>query len=282
MGEYKTFTRIVFELDKAPPTIPDISGNPDELRVIFQDIAVDLVRKIPIKQSPHVKGVQIWLKANQLSAVFKVDTPFAHSKISSMSNPPRLLVDINWQTSAQRPDASETASPPPAKTDSSTTDTSAFIAAPVEKATPLLPQKSLELPASPQPSVSPANEAPAETVVSSELPANSTSESEKLPPEVSVLTPPQEILGLPTGTDAGTSFPIPSHRPNRLQYYLVIGLVVLTIAILLMLVVMLLTKYRWTNDRLLLNMDDHLNEQQAKIETINGRIKEQLKHYEKA
>ncbi|MBI5062379.1 MAG: hypothetical protein HZB87_02615, partial [Desulfatitalea sp.] len=103
LGEYKTFTRIVFELDKAPPTIPDISGNPDELRVIFQDIAVDLVRKIPIKQSPHVKGVQIWLKANQLSAVFKVDTPFAHSKISSMSNPPRLLVDINWQTSAQRP-----------------------------------------------------------------------------------------------------------------------------------------------------------------------------------
>jgi hypothetical protein len=60
----------------------------------------------------------------------------------------------------------------------------------------------------------------------------------------------------------------------------VIGLVVLTITILLLLIVVLLTKYRWTHDRLLFN-DGHLKEQQAKIEKINGRIKEQLKHYEK-
>ena len=89
-------------------------------------------------------------------------------------------------------------------------------------------------------------------------------------------------MALQAETNANIPYPVSSSHPNRLQYYLVIGLVVLTIAILILLVLMLLTKYRWGNNRPLFNIDDHLKEQQAKIETINGRIKEQLKNYEKA
>ena len=95
LGEYKTFTRIVFEFDQAPPAIPDISVQEAELRVIFKGLTAELRRKIATQQSPHVDAVQIWLEDNHLSAVFKVDTSFKPSKISSLSNPPRLLMDIH-------------------------------------------------------------------------------------------------------------------------------------------------------------------------------------------
>ncbi len=283
LGEYNTFTRIVFEFDQAPPTIPDISVNEAELRVTFKDLTAELKRKIATKQSPHVSAVQIWLEDDHLSAVFKVDAPFTHSKISSISNPPRILVDVHWQPAAQGQALSETTVPQQFQSNTSPTNGSAPIPAPSDTAVPLLPQESLQLPTHPQ---SAAPEAPSETAASSAPSENPSAEEQNQTPEALVLKPPatpsQETLSLQPETNANIPSPVSSAHANRLQYYLVIGLVVLTIAILILLVLMLLTKYRWGNNRRLFNIDDHLKEQQAKIETINGRIKEQLKNYEKA
>lgn len=283
LGEYKTFTRIVFEFDQAPPAIPDISVHEAELRVIFKDLTAALRRKIATQQSPHVNAIQIWLEDHQLSAVFKVDAAFKPGKISSLSNPPRILMDVRWQTTAQGQPLPAAAAPQPLQSDSSPTNDPVLIPAPAETARPLLSQETLRLPSHTQPS---EPEAPSETVVPNELPVNLPAASQKQAPEVLVLQPPaapsQETLALQTETDANTPSPVSDAHPNRLQYYLVIGLVVLTIAILILLVLMLLTKYRWGHNRSLFNIDEHLKEQQAKIDTINGRIKEQLKNYEKA
>ncbi len=283
LGEYKTFTRIVFEFDQAPPAIPDISVHEAELRVIFKDLTAELKRKIATKQSPHVNAVQIWLEDNHLSAVFKVDAPFTHSKISSIGNPPRLLVDVHWQPAAQGQQVSESTAPQPIQANTSPTNGPALISAPSKTAAPLLPQETLQLPVHPQ---SAAPEAPSETVVSSAPSENSSAESQSQTPEALVLKPPatpsQETLSPQAEANTNIPSPVSSSHPNRLQYYLVIGLVVLTIAILILLVLMLLTKYRWGNNRRLFNIDDHLKEQQAKIETINGRIREHLKNYEKS
>ena len=287
LGEYKTFTRIVFEFDQAPPAIPDTNVHPDELRVIFKDLTADLRRKIAIKQSPHVNAVQIWLEDNQLSAVFKVDAPFTHSKISSITSPPRVLVDVHWQSIVQAPKVPEAVGTRPLQSDAPSTDASALMPTPNETAAPLLPQETLQLPPDPQSGAPPTQKTLSEeTVASSDLGENSSVVSKSQAPEVSVLKPPatpsKGISALPAESNAIIPPPVSNSHSNRLQYYLVIGLVVLTIIILILLVLMLLTKYRWGHTHTLFNMDDNLKEQQAKIDKINGRIKEQLKNYEKA
>lgn len=284
LGEYENFTRIVFELDKAPATPPEIAANPNELQVIFRDITADLVRKIPIKQSPHVTEVQIWTTGNQLSAVFRVNSPFAHGKIRSIGAPPRLLVDINWQA-ASPTQTQDVSGAPAAKKGIPPTSLLPIATVPVETGEPEAGMVSPELTPATEPAVSPAADTTVEVAPTTTPPANLPAEITEHAPEVTVLTPPvatpaASVAAFPPGTGKGVA--TSSRQSNRLQYYLVIGLVVLTIVILLLLVLMLLTKYRWTSDRLLLNLDDHLKEQQAKIETINGRIKEHLKHYEKA
>lgn len=281
LGEYKTFTRIVFEFDQAPPAIPDISVQEAELRVIFKGLTAELRRKIATQQSPHVDAVQIWIEDNHLSAVFKVDAAFKPGKISSLSNPPRLLMDVHWQTAAQGQLLSA-ATPQPLQSDTSPTKDPVLTPAPTETDKPLPSQETLRLPPHNQPS---GPEAPSETVPN-ELPEKLPAEGQNQTPEVLVLQPPaapsQETSTLQNETDPNIPSPVSNAHPNRLQYYLVIGLVVMTIAILILLVLMLLTKYRWGNHSSLFNIDEHLKEQQAKIDTINGRIKEQLKNYEKA
>jgi hypothetical protein len=274
VGEYDTFTRIVFELDKASQAEPVISDNSDHLRVVFRDMTADLVRKIPIERSHHVKEVRLWQEKGQLSAVFKLDTPFVDTKSSSMIDPPRVVVDVHWQAVAGEKPVSAAASRP--------TDTTA-----ATPETALLPQESMLAPFEPPGSLpSRVSEAPAEAAKAVTLPEVTPPLAESQPAELSVSTPPAPSIqqSIPTPVETDVIPPVAgSNRPtNWLQYYLVIGLVILTIVILLMLVVMLLARYRWANNKLLIHPNENLQRQADQIATINMRIKEELKRYEKA
>ena len=60
VGEYRGFTRIVFELDTSPIEPEKIEPQPPgRLAISFTNTSADLIRKIPIERSPQVKNVQI-------------------------------------------------------------------------------------------------------------------------------------------------------------------------------------------------------------------------------
>ena len=68
--------------------------------------------------------------------------------------------------------------------------------------------------------------------------------------------------------------------PKGLQYYLLIGLVVLTILILVMLIAMMFPKKKWGEEKKPLKIDDLLHRQEEHIATLNSQIEEQLKRYQ--
>jgi hypothetical protein len=73
----------------------------------------------------------------------------------------------------------------------------------------------------------------------------------------------------------------PAVRPWRLQHYLAIGLVILTLAILVLLLVMLVSKNRWANPSPQIKADDALERQNERIAVLDAQIQEQLKRFEK-
>ena len=71
-------------------------------------------------------------------------------------------------------------------------------------------------------------------------------------------------------------------RPSRLQFYLVVALVLITIIILALLLLMLLSKHRWVEDKSRLSAKEFLQNQEKRIASLDARIQEQLKRYEEA
>ena len=76
--------------------------------------------------------------------------------------------------------------------------------------------------------------------------------------------------------------PAKKAQTNGLQFYLVIILVAITIGILALLLIMLLSKRRWTDEKKEMNVNEFLKNQDKRIASLNARINEQLKRYEEA
>lgn len=99
-----------------------------------------------------------------------------------------------------------------------------------------------------------------------------TSESEQ--PLVQKLDPPRQVRTTEPP-------PQPAARPGRLQHYLAVGLVILTLAILILLLVMLVSKSRWANSSPQIKPDDFLERQNERIAALDAQIQEQLKRFDK-
>ena len=76
------------------------------------------------------------------------------------------------------------------------------------------------------------------------------------------------------------SEPAPQTAAKGLQYYLLVALVILTIAILSLLVIMLISRHKWTNGKKVLKIEDLLHRQDQHIASINSQIEEHLKRYD--
>ncbi len=262
IGEYDGFTRIVFEVD-APPQSPKIeivsTGN---LKVSFDRTDVNLVRKIPVERSRHIKAIQFWQTNDQLSTVLMVDYPHFRYETFPLNNPPRIAVDIFPTAPPVSVDTPPTTSESPAATQPDT---------PIEKETPRQatnqettePEGSAKLPVE-------------ESIVEEEHPPMVTiKDAPKVPkPKLDASDRKKELKAPPSKTSRQTMF--------RLQFFLVIGLVVITIGILFLLLMMLFARHRFSEVKTKLSTGDVLKQQDQKIDALNSRIKEQFERYDQA
>lgn len=94
VGEYKGFTRIVFELDE-PAIKPDVKIRAsNHLLVTFNKTIANLVRHIPMERSPHVDDIQFWQHKSSLSALLIFGYPHIRLESFRLSRPPRFAVDV--------------------------------------------------------------------------------------------------------------------------------------------------------------------------------------------
>jgi hypothetical protein len=288
VGEYKTHTRIVFEHGD---TIPQETLRPltsGQLSVVFPDTELDLIRKIPIDRSKRLKEIKIWQRRNELSLVLTF--AFAHFRyeLSRIDQPKRLVLDVYRMTPPKTTSLSESeekaAPAAPGNKDETpdaqpltdkpeTTPEDNFQTHALNQTEPssttnrtaeldeqqLVPQKSNDM--SKQPASTSEPPIPAETI-ESEQTAAQTLDPQR---QVRATEPPAQ----------------PAVRPWRLQHYLAIGLVILTLAILVLLLVMLVSKNRWANPSPQIKADDALERQNERIAVLDAQIQEQLKRFEK-
>jgi hypothetical protein len=265
IGEYDDFTRVVFEVD-TPSAHPRIEIRPEgQLAVAFDHTEVNLVRKIPVERSRHIKTIQFWHHDGHLSTILRVDYPHYRFETFSLGNPPRVAVDIfpvlTPSASASKKTLTAAESPP----------TEARSQVPVEKSVPL----NISEPGATEP------------VLPNEQPTLQSEEETQPPPSA----PPLEAARTespklrPSDPKKDSTVPLKQYNRQtafRLQFFLVIGLVVITIGILCLLLMMLFARHRFSKVKSKLSASEFLRQQDEKIDDLNARIQEQFERYDKA
>jgi hypothetical protein len=258
VGEYPHFTRIVFEMD-APTRPAKIELQAEgRLAVIFSHTSADLIRRIPLERSPHVKNLQIWEKGSQLTAVLAFDFHRFNHKSFVLNAPPRLVLDIHPLADTSGTAAATT---PKFKSDESKTThaapTQASEPAGGEGDIPRGASSRLQEPHADQESNAPlsgdrnGHRMPGEKTGNK---ASAAKVGEK--PQTGPATPQAHELTNNSVKAIESSPKLPRYtgqpsakRPSRLQYFLVIFLVFITIAILVLLLLMLAVKHAWIENR---------------------------------
>ena len=277
VGEfYEASKRVVFEFDYQPVVETVEIVPPGNLRVIFVDAHPGFVRKIPIDNIAKLNNLQISEKNNKLSIDIIFNLSFQRVKSTWFDRPSRLVVDAFIMDSKQNMQA-----PPTNNTDSLPTDTSD------QTMTLVASEKKEKMP-------EPLDQI-AENVQEHGQDTNTSYNDSKL------LTKNNQVLVQKNDTkdnqypftlqetdviarekaDEISAIDSPSQEktPKGLQYYLLIGLVVLTILILVMLIAMMFPKKKWKEEKKPFKIDDLLHRQEEHIATLNSQIEEQLKRY---
>ena len=274
IGEYGGFTRIVFELDtpvSSQHINPQSSG---QLVVTLNQTEPSLMRKIPVERSKHVRSIQLWQRGDHLSTHFQLDYDHFRFEYFPLTDPPRLALDVyplvapatpshtvetKREESQIREIRESTIGPSkkgiretPSPTDPSARDSIAV--AKIKEGTPPGPLEQAD------PRTLPASSAPKEAVQS--------------PNDASAISYTPNTAPGPVQKEKAAT--------NGLQFYLVIILVAITIGILALLLIMLLSKRRWTDEKNEMNVNEFLKNQDKHIASLNTRINEQLKRYREA
>jgi hypothetical protein len=266
IGEYEQFTRVVFEFDAAiaPPEIT--SPAPGRLSVAFAETAPRLIRKIPDHRSALIEAIELWQSGPGLTAALVFGVEKFRFEWFGLSDPDRIALDVYplavsappTISAAETPDALETGDSAASEETDEPIPTAATIEdnneAPAQG--PMVPTSSL-----------PTAAAPAPTVVSTKV----------ADPQIRMQHDTGDVGS--TDTHDGTVNSDISFT-HRLQFYLVIGLVVITVIILGLLVLMLLARHRLAKEATSINSRRTLQHQDERISTIDARIEQQLKYYD--
>lgn len=265
VGEYPNYTRIVFEFDTDTEAVLTELPDSNQLRIDFPGIRPDLIRKIPIERADRIKEIQIWKKGDMVSAIVKMAA--RHERIESfgLKNPYRFTVDIFWQTvgAGHRPAALEPVAPV-------SSDDRQTVPHEIPDVAPTASEQRQD------------EDSATEIHVQTITPVTVTTPkggSASLHEEHPAALIPRTAADAPAPSEGNAADGTAQQR-NWLQYYLIVGLIVLTITILGLLVLMLLTHYRGAGKKSLINADEILQQQKARIAELDERIKEQLKHYD--
>jgi hypothetical protein len=264
IGEYETFTRIVFELDAAIEE-PGIFQTPDGLKVVFADTRPDLIRKVPFEGSRGLGDMQIRTGQKALSVIFQLGTRPEQTASFQLRDPPRVVMDVHWPGSGPNTQA------PPVSAPQARSVEQALAAG----ASPTSPTYKIPLASSdPVPAPVSGRSIRSETI-------NASPSRYKVRESGSTVSLQQRIETRPEA-DAPITRANAAPGPKRLQFYLVTALVVITIAILVLLALMLLSRHRWVHDDGPLSAKEYLRSQDERIAMIDARIQEQMKRYDQA
>jgi hypothetical protein len=270
IGEYEQFTRVVFEFDAAvaPPVIT--SPAPGRLSVTFAGSEPRLIRKIPDHRSALINAIELWHSGPGLTAALVFDVEKIRFEWFGLSDPDRIALDVYplavpatsalpTISAAETPDVMETHD----SVASDGTDKPKSAAAAIEDNTEAPAQEPVVPTSAPLPTAA----APAPTVASTEV--------ADLQIRMQHDTGDVGSTGTLNGAvNSDISF------THRLQFYLVIGLVVITVIILGLLVLMLLARHRLTKEATSINSQWTLQHQDERISTIDACIEQQLKYYD--
>ena len=257
LGDHDAFTRVVLEFDSSI-TLPAEDKDAKGLVLTFSPATAGLVRKIPSPTSSRITKLTLWEKQQSLAIQITFNFQQFRYEFLELSDPYRLVIDIfprnNW-------DAEE-------NTVSWQTPNSIFL-----------------------PDVQDNSVATSEFSLNNDEPEILRSPSLNIPSgakatTASSLSQSDHIIAETRRLPTQTINPKKSLNQNRakwpsLQFYLIVGLVVITIAILSFAFIFL-ARYRWSDDAPRENINDLLKKQEAHIASINARIQEQLKRYDEA
>lgn len=288
VGEYETHTRIVFELSDTTGVERILPMSSGQLTVIFPNTGLNLIRKIPSDRSKRLKALQIWHRQNELSLVLTFAFKQFRYERLKYDQPTRLVLDV-----FQLPSADITPTPPVTKEAEKPPEPGNHVTTPVEPAPGIALHEKTDIPPSSPQSGEEGPSSPTDEPDVTQAPRPALPEAAKhvRKPHTTVSPPALDSSETPTQAATARTESLPPDRqseppmtqtppPKRLQYYLVIGLIMLTLIILVLLLVMLVSKSRWTNASSPIQPDEFLERQEERIAEIDAKIHEQLKRFD--
>ena len=101
VGEYDTFTRVVFEFD-TPETInnPIMDQGEARIQIAFAQAQPEFVRRIQLPGATRVKDIQVITDQTGLSAVILLSEPYSRTDSFNLNAPVRKVLDIYWENNS--------------------------------------------------------------------------------------------------------------------------------------------------------------------------------------
>jgi len=266
IGEYETYTRIVFELDSAVRE-PVISQTAEQVQVVLSGTQPDLKRRLPLEGNRYLRDIKIQsVHPDKIAIIIQHDARILRISSFELHSPPRLVLDAHWVISEPTPDPQETLLP-------TSVNQEPLFATAAPDPPPFEPAAPAPLPNLPLIEVTPRTE---------------TFESEPLPfhAHLTGLPVPSDDSAAPINTQrAETAVPPVTSvhhfnsgpKSHPFQVFLAIVLVTIIIAILVFMALMLLCRNHWIHFDDASNVSGYISKKDAYITRRDTRIQEDAK-----
>lgn len=247
IGEYDNFTRVVFEFsDSVVPRNFD-DGSSGRLTVAFPWTQPRLIRKIPTERSPRIDDTQLWKTGTVLYAILVFPFDRYRYDFFTLSEPDRIVIDIFPLNDA----AYQNRTTPKKQQGPQSSQLNADKTPPVT----LTEEMNIDLPepirVTDIPETSPEKasldlESNQRSVLDDAVPLSALTEETESDP--ARFRQPVTQVDSPSGSGGITS---------RLQYFLMVGLLIITIALLGLLLVFLFSRQKIKAALMPLDTDDY-------------------------
>jgi len=94
MGEHHDYTRVVFEFTRLPDFANPVLSGKEEASVVFSNTSTVLPAEIPGETTERIDYVKFHKKGKNLIASLRLSVPRPNLNSFSLSDPPRIVVDI--------------------------------------------------------------------------------------------------------------------------------------------------------------------------------------------